>query len=302
MKWILAVVATALCAPAAATAQGAPPPAAAGYPGHYPYTQADIDFMAGMISHHAQALVMARWAPSHGASAELQTLCARMINAQSDEITIMQNWLRDRHQPVPEAKPVPMKMMMNGVETEMLMPGMLSDSQLARLDGARGPEFDRLFLTFMIQHHRGALTMVDQLFATPGAGQDEQVFKLANDIQADQTTEINRMLHMLLTTSRGMIDATTGRNGSFSGVVVAVWCGAVPALLAAQAGRGRSAGRACGAARSIRPERSSPKPPRRRGTCGCCPTPAPRNRSWARPTPTWRSAASTPSRATTPGR
>ncbi len=202
MQWSLAVLGTVLLVPAAglgAQSTSASTNSAAEYPGHYPYTRADIDFITGMISHHAQALVMARWAPTHGASATVQTLCARIVNAQSDEISIMQNWLRDRHQPVPDAKPVPMKMMMNGVETEMLMPGMLSDSQLKQLDAARGAEFDRLFLTFMIQHHRGALVMVDQLFATPGAGQDEQVFKLANDIQADQTTEINRMLRMLLT-------------------------------------------------------------------------------------------------------
>ena len=81
----------------------------------------------------------------------------------------------------------------------MMMPGMLTDEQLKQLDAARGPDFDRLFLTFMIQHHRGALTMVDQLFATTGAGQDEGIFKLANDIQADQSTEIHRMLTMLFT-------------------------------------------------------------------------------------------------------
>ncbi len=100
---------------------------------------------------------------------------------------------------MPEAKPVPMKMMMNGVEHEMMMPGMLSDAQLKELEAAKGPAFDRLFLTFMIQHHRGALVMVDQLFASPGAGQDDGIFKLANDIQADQSTEINRMLQMLFT-------------------------------------------------------------------------------------------------------
>jgi uncharacterized protein (DUF305 family) len=176
-----------------------PPAPATAYPGHFPYTTADVQFISGMISHHAQAIVMAGWAPTHGAGSSVRTLCERIINAQQDEITIMQNWLRDRHQVVPDAKPVPMKMMMNGVEHDMLMPGMLSDEQLKQLDRARGPEFDRLFLTFMIQHHRGAITMVDQLFATPGAGQDEAVFKMANDIQADQSTEINRMLKMILT-------------------------------------------------------------------------------------------------------
>jgi len=168
--------------------------------GHYPYTVADVQFITGMISHHSQAIVMAKWAPTHGASASVQTLCARIINAQTDEINLMQSWLRDRHQPVPEAKPLPMKMMMNGTEMEMLMPGMLTDAQLKQLDAARGREFDRIFLTFMIQHHKGAVSMVTDLFASPGAGQDEIVFKMANDIQADQSTEINRMTKMILTT------------------------------------------------------------------------------------------------------
>ncbi len=169
------------------------------WPGHFPWTQADVQFVSGMISHHAQAIVMAKWAPTHGASESVRTLCARIINAQTDEILIMQNWLKERHQPVPEARPVPMKMMMDGVEHEMMMPGMLTDEQLKQLDAARGSAFDHLFLRDMIQHHNGAITMVNQLFASPGAGQDEQVFKMANDIQADQGTEINRMTKMLLT-------------------------------------------------------------------------------------------------------
>ena len=169
------------------------------FPGQYPITGADVRFISGMIGHHAQAIVMAGWAPTHGASASIRTLCERIINAQTDEIALMQRWLRDRHQPVPEAKAGPMKMMMNGVEHDMLMPGMLSEDQMKQLDAARGLEFDRLFLRFMIQHHRGAVTMVTELFASPGAGQDEGVFKMANDIQADQTTEINRMTKMLLT-------------------------------------------------------------------------------------------------------
>jgi uncharacterized protein (DUF305 family) len=163
----------------------------------HPYTKADIFFMTGMISHHAQAIVMAGWAPSHGASPSIQTLCARIVNAQKDEIATMQRWLRDRQQPVPEAKPKPMKMMMNGVEHEMLMPGMLTPEQMHQLDGARGSEFDRLFLSFMMQHHRGAVSMVKDLFNSYGAAQDELVFKLASDINVDQTTEIARMQRML---------------------------------------------------------------------------------------------------------
>lgn len=168
-----------------------------------PYTPADIHFMSGMISHHAQAIVMAGWAPSHGASADVRTLCARIINAQRDEILTMQTWLRDRRQPVPEASPKGMTMVMNGMEHTMLMPGMLTDEQMHELDQARGKEFDRLFLTFMIQHHRGAVDMVKDLFASYGAAQDELVFKLASDINADQTTEIARMQRMLFALTFG---------------------------------------------------------------------------------------------------
>jgi uncharacterized protein (DUF305 family) len=169
----------------------------------HPYTQADIDFMSNMIGHHAQAIVMARWAPTHGASPSVQTLAKRIINAQQDEIVIMQRWLRDRRQPVPEASPHGMKMTMNGTEHEMLMPGMLTDAQMKELDEAQGPEFDRLFLKDMIQHHRGALSMVKDLFDSYGAAQDELVFKFASDVNVDQTTEIARMERMLVALTLG---------------------------------------------------------------------------------------------------
>ena len=162
-----------------------------------PYTAADIHFMSGMIGHHAQAIEMAGWAASHGASPSIQTLASRIINAQKDEIVTMQQWLRDRRQPVPEPDPAGLKMSMGGMEHVMLMPGMLTPEQMTQLDAARGTEFDRLFLTFMIQHHRGAVEMVKDLFATPGAGQDELVFKLASEVNVDQTTEIARMQRML---------------------------------------------------------------------------------------------------------
>jgi uncharacterized protein (DUF305 family) len=161
------------------------------------YTAADIHFMGGMIGHHAQAIVMAQWAPSHGASASIQTLARRIINAQRDEIAAMEKWLRDRRQPLPKTSAHGIMMNMNGMEHEMTMPGMLTDAQLKQLDEARGKEFDRLFLTFMIQHHRGAVTMVQQLFDTNGAAQDISVYKLASDVFADQTTEIERMQKML---------------------------------------------------------------------------------------------------------
>lgn len=160
-----------------------------------PYTAADVHFMQGMIGHHSQAIAMATWAPTHGASASVRTLAERIINAQQDEILTMQTWLGDRHQTVPAAGP--MKMMVNGKEEEMLMPGMLTAAQMHRLDLARGADFDRLFLTDMIQHHRGAVSMVKDLFGTYGAGQDELIFKFASDVNVDQTTEIARMERML---------------------------------------------------------------------------------------------------------
>lgn len=162
-----------------------------------PYTEADVNFMSGMIHHHAQALVMSHWAPTHGASPPVQRLASRIINAQQDDIVLMQRWLRDRQKPVQEATPGGMKMMMNGMEHTMLMPGMLTEDQMKQLDAARGPEFDKLFLTFMMQHHRGAVSMVKDLFGTYGAGQDETVFKFASDVNVDQTTEIARMEKLL---------------------------------------------------------------------------------------------------------
>ena len=159
-----------------------------------PYTKADVDFISGMIGHHAQAVLMAGWAPSHGASSSVQGLAERIVVAQRDEIAFMQRWLKDRKETVPSASTE--HMMMPGMDHK-LMPGMLTPEQLTELDKARGTDFDRLFLQFMIQHHEGALTMVDALFAAHGAGQDEDVFKFAVDVHADQTTEINRMGLML---------------------------------------------------------------------------------------------------------
>jgi uncharacterized protein (DUF305 family) len=170
----------------------------------HPYTEADVRFMSGMIGHHAQALVMAHMAPTHGASPAIRRLAERIINAQQDEIGTMQRWLADREKPVPEANPAGMKHIMNGVEHMMLMPGMLTDAQLKQLDQARGAEFDRLFLLFMIQHHRGAVSMVKELFDSYGAGQDETVFKFASDVNVDQTTEIARMEKMLVSLTLGV--------------------------------------------------------------------------------------------------
>lgn len=179
----------------------------------YPYTKADIDFMSGMIHHHAQAILISRWAPSHGASPALLRLTSRIINAQSDEIVLMQTWLRDRNQDPMQVDSTGTVTMapsahaqhqghdmsdMSGMGGMAMMPGMLTDAQLKELDAARGADFDRLFLTYMIQHHRGAVSMVRTLFGAQGAGQDETVFKFAADVEVDQSTEIKRMVTMML--------------------------------------------------------------------------------------------------------
>ena len=139
-----------------------------------------------------------------GTDPAVQRLADRIINAQQDEIGTMQAWLRDRRQPVPEATPGGVMMNMGGMQHEMLMPGMLTDAQMKQLDAARGPEFDRLFLTYMIQHHKGAVSMVKDLFDTYGAGQDEVVFKFASDVNVDQSTEIARMEKMLISLTLGL--------------------------------------------------------------------------------------------------
>src|SRR5439155_345995 len=166
--------------------------------GRLPYADADVAFMAGMIPHHAQAVIMAGWAPTHGARKDVAILCERIVVGQRDEIALMQTWLRDRGLPVPDAKSTRHHMKMpNGVEHEMLMPGMLTDEEMAALDRARGPEFDRLFLVGMIKHHQGAIDMVNGLFKAYGAAQDETVFRFASDVYADQSIEIDRMNKML---------------------------------------------------------------------------------------------------------
>jgi uncharacterized protein (DUF305 family) len=186
----------------AATAGFSTPAAAqsATAPAHPAYLPADAQFMTGMIGHHAQAVLIAGWAPSHGASQSILTLTERIVAGQSDEIELMQRWLADYGEPVPEGKAHYMSGMagmnhdMPGMDASM--PGMLTQAQLEELDAARGPEFDRLFLTFMIQHHEGAIVMVDRLFGQ-GAGEEERSFRFASDVYADQSTEIRRMQKML---------------------------------------------------------------------------------------------------------
>jgi uncharacterized protein (DUF305 family) len=162
------------------------------------FNEADVRFMQGMIVHHTQALIMSRLAPSHGASPSVRTLTARTVNAQGDEIATMERWLGDRGRPVPEIHVLGTSMTVMGTDHDSsAMPGILSDEQMRELDAAHGRDFDRLFLTYMIQHHSGAVTMVEELFATDGAAQGDQTFKIASDIQVDQRTEIRRMESML---------------------------------------------------------------------------------------------------------
>lgn len=196
---LLGVACAGAVTPPGAAPQSTPPPVTADAASieraradsaRIPYTGADVRFFSMMIPHHAQAIVMSEMAPSHGASESVRTLAARIINAQRDEIAIMQQWLLDRRQPVPDPA-LPDAHAAHG------MPGMLTAAELAALDAARGAAFDKRFLRSMISHHEGAVTMVTQLFATDGAGQNPTVFKIAADINVDQRTEIARMQRML---------------------------------------------------------------------------------------------------------
>ena len=157
-------------------------------------TKADIDFMQGMIHHHSQAVEMTALMPARTHNKALLAFGKRISISQSDEIKFMQKWLEDR------GKAVPMMMdhNMKGMDMAMpMMPGMLTPSEMKALANAKGPEFDRLFLTGMIQHHGGALTMVADLFATPAAAQDAQLFDFVTDVDNTQSAEIKIMQGML---------------------------------------------------------------------------------------------------------
>jgi uncharacterized protein (DUF305 family) len=166
-----------------------------------PYVAADVKFMRGMIHHHSQAILIAKWASSHGSSESVQKLCERIVVAQRDEIHLMGSWLRARQLevPSPDTLGTAEHAMHNmpGMTTAVMMPGMLTRMQVAQLDSARGRQFDRLFLRYMIQHHQGAITMVKELFGSYGAAQDGIVYRFAADVEADQNAEIERMTIML---------------------------------------------------------------------------------------------------------
>jgi uncharacterized protein (DUF305 family) len=154
------------------------------------FTGDDIKFMQGMIGHHAQALEMTALARSHSRSDDLKKMALRIEISQLDEIKMMERWLEIHRQQVPGRD----AMHEHGAT---LMPGMLTEAEMSRLAGAIGVAFDRLFLQGMIQHHTGALTMVKNLFDTPGAGQDAEIFAFAAEVDADQRIEIDRMGAML---------------------------------------------------------------------------------------------------------
>ncbi|HKE86674.1 MAG TPA: DUF305 domain-containing protein [Vicinamibacterales bacterium] len=154
-------------------------------------TATDVQFMQGMIAHHAQALEMTALLASRTNREEMRLLARRIELSQSDEIGMMQRWLTTRGQTVPD-------MHAHHDHGGALMPGMLTPEEMSRLEAAQGQAFDRLFLESMIRHHDGALTMVNDLFSTEGAGQEPEIYAFASDVDADQRIEIDRMSAMLL--------------------------------------------------------------------------------------------------------
>jgi uncharacterized protein (DUF305 family) len=191
--YTLAVLAIGLIAPVRTSAQKSPS-----------YTAADVRFMQGMIGHHAQALAMTALIPTRSSRQDIRMLGQRITVSQKDEIAMMQQWLRDRHQQVParDAQPggqmADHSMNMPGMAmSDTLMPGMLTSEQLAQLAKTTGDDFDKLFLADMIRHHEGALVMVKSLLGTTGSGQEAEVFRFASEVDSDQRAEIARMNALL---------------------------------------------------------------------------------------------------------
>lgn len=193
-----AVLAALASTPSLATAQGGGMNGMSGMAGHQMgpeivipigaiYTKADVEFMQGMIAHHAQAIVMSRMAEAHGANPQVLKLSRKIDQSQVPEIDIMQKWLRRYGQFAPDTSSW----------HHMQMAGMLTEAQLAQLEASKGVEFDRAFLDLMIQHHLGALKMVEDLFATPRAAQEVDVSVFANDVVTAQTGEIGIMRQLL---------------------------------------------------------------------------------------------------------
>jgi uncharacterized protein (DUF305 family) len=154
------------------------------------HTAAEVRFVQGMIPHHMQALSMAALVAARTSSEDIRLLARRIELSQADEIEMMREWLTAHNTATPTAEA-------QHAHEAAPMPGMLTPAEMRRLAGAEGAEFDRLFLEFMIQHHEGALTMVDELFSAAGAGQQSDIFAFASDVEADQRIEIDRMSAML---------------------------------------------------------------------------------------------------------
>lgn len=207
VRGLLAVVCAAFAIPAAG--QSAPQvvrPGAPGEPGRIEsargsrtqeqpgYTEADVQFMQGMIPHHAQALEMTALVPDRSTSRTMHLLAQRIEVSQQDEIAWMQRWLEDRGEEAPD---LDAHQHHHGGGHHALMPGMLTPEEMAQLAAAKGETFDQLFLQFMIRHHEGALVMVKDLFSTPGAAQASEVYRFASDVEADQRAEIQRMQAVL---------------------------------------------------------------------------------------------------------
>lgn len=209
-RFAILCVALAACAPARGPAGRAPlvdagVAQAQADSARLPYSAADVTFMTDMIGHHAQAIQISRWVPTHGADSSMRILAARIINAQTDDITLMRTWLHDRGKPVPSvdangvvSRPVDPNDEHAGHDMGHTMAGMLTPEMLTELDAARGEAFEILFLQRMINHHRGAVSMVQTLIRSHGSALDETVFRFAAEVEVDQSTEIRRMLQMLL--------------------------------------------------------------------------------------------------------
>ncbi|HEU4883944.1 MAG TPA: DUF305 domain-containing protein [Longimicrobium sp.] len=182
---LLLSVAAAACGGATAQAQTVVGP---------PHNEADVRFVTGMIAHHGQALEMAALVPDRATRPDVRLMAERIQVSQRDEIALMERWLQAHGEPVPSADSVHAHHH-GGAHAQM--PGMLTPEEMQRLAAASGAEFDRLFLELMIRHHEGALMMVAELFGTPGGGQQSSVFHIANEVDADQRMEIDRMRTML---------------------------------------------------------------------------------------------------------
>jgi len=166
-----------------------------------PLSAKDVEFMQGMIMHHAQAVEMTALINDRTGNEKLRLLGSRISHSQADEMKYMERWLKLRGEPA--SMPMPAMQHMPGMDMskhhhqEMMMPGMLTKEQMDALKAAKGAEFDRLFLQGMIQHHKGALVMVGELFNTAGSGQDSELFNFATDVDSGQRAEIKIMESML---------------------------------------------------------------------------------------------------------